>query len=48
MFFQSQAFSTEEKPDIVGLFFISKNAKGVQKSQNFTIWLLKSQIGNLA
>jgi len=29
-------------------FFISKKAKGVKKSQNFKIWLQKSQIGNPA
>jgi len=29
-------------------FFIHKKAKGVQKSQNFKVWLQKSQIGNPA
>jgi len=29
-------------------FFICKKAKGVPKSQNFKIWLQKSQIGNPA
>jgi len=35
------------KPDFSS-FFISKEAKGVKKSQNFMIWLQKSQTGNPA
>jgi len=45
MFFQSQAFSTEKsqkKPDFAWLFLISKNIKGVQKSQIFKIWPKKA------
>ena len=36
LFFQSQAFPTENKPKVF------------KKSQNFKIWLQKSQIGNPA
>jgi len=38
---------SQKKSDFSGCF-ISKKAKGVQKSHNFTIWLQKSQIGNPA
>jgi len=51
MFFQSQAFLTEKsqkKPHLVWLFLFPKKTKGVQKSQNFKIWLQKIQIGNPA
>jgi len=48
MFCQSQAYPTENKPEKsqIFLFFYSKKVKGVQKSQNFKIWLRKSQIDN--
>jgi len=47
MFFQSQAFLTEKSQILSGVFWFQK--KNVFKtSQNFEIWLQKSQIGNLA
>jgi len=49
MIFQNQAFPTEKrqkKPDFVWLFYFQKNPKVFKKSQNFKIWLQKSQIGN--
>ena len=50
MFFQSQAFPTEKKPETdrfcLAFFHLRKQAKVFKKSQNFKIWLQKSQIGN--
>jgi len=47
MFFQRQAFLTEKKPDFFLAFFdCQKKSKVFIKSQNFKIWLQKSQIGS--
>jgi len=35
-----------KKSQILYVFIFPKKAKGVEKSQNFKIWLKKSQIGN--
>jgi len=50
MFCQSQTYPNENKPEnqVFLAFFISKQAKDVEKSQSFKIWLQKSQIGNPA
>ena len=47
MFFQSQAFPTEEKPDFV-FFWHSKKVKGVKKTRISKSGFKKSQIGNPA
>jgi len=47
MFYQSQVYPTENKPDFSD-FFISKNKQKVfKKSQNFTIWLQKAKLATL-
>jgi len=50
MCFQIQAFPTEKKPEKVrfclAFFYFQKKPKVFKKSQNFKIWLQKSQIGN--
>jgi len=46
MFFQSQASLTEKIQILSGFFLFPKKANGVQKSQNFKIWVQTSQIGN--
>jgi len=38
----------QKKPDIVWLLWFSKTAKTFKKSQDFKIWLQKTQIGNPA
>ena len=50
MFFQSQAFPPEKKPEkakfCLAFFDFQKKPKVFKKSQNIKIWLQKSQIGN--
>ena len=51
MFCQSQAYPTENKPEKARFFwhfYFQKKPKVFKKSQNFKIWLQKSQIGNPA
>jgi len=52
MFFQSQAFPTEKNPEkarfCLAFFEFQKKPKVFKKSQNFKIWLQKSQIGDTA
>jgi len=54
MFCQSQAYPTENEPEksrearFFWLFYFQKKPKVFKKSQNFKIWLQKSQIGNPA
>jgi len=52
MFFQSQVLPTEKKPEkarfCLAFFCKQKKAKSVKKSQNFKIWLQKSQTVNPA
>jgi len=49
MFFRSQAFPTEKKPEkarfCLAFFDLQKKPKVFKISQNFKIWLQKSQIG---
>jgi len=47
MFFQSQAFPTAKRPE-KARFCLAFFEKVFTKSQNFKIWLQKSQIGNPA
>ena len=50
MFFQSQAFPTEKILEnawyCLAFFDFQKKPEVFKKSQNFTIWLQRNQIGN--
>jgi len=48
MFYQSQVYPTENKPDFSAFFYFQKQAKGVQKKPEFYNLASKSQIGNPA
>jgi len=47
MFFQSQALRLKKSQICLAFFDIQKKLKAFKKSQNFKIWLQKSQIGDL-